>query len=254
MSFYKPGNQELSLLDFELLQLTKGESLEWVSNDFEVVAVIIEGECSVSSEMQTWKLSRQTVFKDAASAVFASPGVKLSIIANEKTTLAMCKARAEKRFQTTFIPPENVNSEWRGREGYRRRVSNILNTETQTQRIAVGETINEPGQWSSFPSHKHDTYEKSGDRTVEVPLEEIYYFRLEPKTGFGLQRLYTKDGSFDEARVIKDGDVVQIPKGYHPVASIPGHSLYYLWMLGGENRVYIWNTDPGLRWLERNGN
>lgn len=253
MSIHAPGNKTLALLDLEVLNLEKGKRAEWRSDEFEAVAVIIDGACGISSEGQAWELRRRSVFDEAASAVFVSPGAPLAIHATERTILALCKARAEKKFPTAFIPSENVSTEWRGEEGFRRRVSNIVNIGIQTQRIAVGETINEPGQWSSFPPHKHDRREESTGKIVEAPLEEIYYFRIKPETGFGFQRLYTKDGSFDESYLIKDGDVTRIPGGYHPVAGMPGHQLYYLWMLAGDERVYIWNTDPDFLWMEQTG-
>lgn len=250
MVIHKPENQPLSLLDLEILHLEKGEHKKWQSDEFEVVVVLIQGSCSLLAEGETWVMHRRSVFEDLASAVFASPGVELSINATEQTTLALCKARANKKFKTTYISPGQITSEQRGNKGYERRVFNIINKETQTQRIAVGETINAPGEWSSFPPHKHDEKKKVDGKVIETALEEIYYFRLEPKTGFGFQRLYNDDGSLDEAYVIKDGDVTLIPQGYHPVANIPGHHLYYLWMLAGEEREYIWNDDPTFKFLE----
>lgn len=228
----------------------KGERTERNFSDFETVAVIIEGACSITSGKEAWELRRQSVFDDVASAVFISPGTPIAIHANARTVVALCKARAEKKFNTAFIPPDQVTSEWRGKLGFRRRVFNIVNKETQTQRIAVGETVNEPGEWSSFPPHKHDRREEDSGKLVEAPLEEIYYFRVKPETGFGFQRLYAQDGSFDEAYAIRDGDVTRIPGGYHPVANMPGHRLYYLWMLAGDERTYIWNTAPEFRWME----
>lgn len=251
MNIHKPKNEPLSILDFEILNVGKGEHKNWHSNECEAVVVLIEGACSIAVGGQTWKLQRRSVFKDTASAVFASPGTELSIEASEQTILAVCKARADKKFHTAFIPPEKVKDEWRGDKGFKRHVFNIVNVETQTQRIAVGETINEPGEWSSFPPHKHDDRAEGAGKTIEAPLEEIYYFRVQPKTGFGFQRLYTTDGSLDEAYVIHDGDVTHIPRGYHPVANIPRHHLYYLWMLAGEERAYIWNTDPDFRWMDK---
>lgn len=253
MNIHAPENKTLALLDFELVSLEKGKRVDRCFDEFETVAVLIEGVCSVTSEGQTWELKRRSVFDDVASAVFVSPGIPFVVYANERMMLALCKARADKKFPTTFIPPENVSTEWRGNEGYRRRVFNIVNKETQTQRIAVGETINEPGQWSSFPPHKHDRREEGVNKVVEAALEEIYYFRIQPETGFGFQRLYSKDGLYDESYTIKDGDVTRIPGGYHPVASMPGHHLYYLWMLAGDERVYVWNTDPEFLWMEETG-
>ena len=47
-------------------------------------------------------------------------------------------------------------------------------------------------------------------------LEETYYHRLNPPQGFAFQRVYTDDRSLDEAMAVEDGDVVLVPKGYHP--------------------------------------
>lgn len=250
MSIHSPNKQPLSFLDLEILNLKKGERIKWCSGEFEVVAVLINGACSISCADDKLEMRRQSVFKEQASSVFASPGTELFIEADDLTTLALCKARADKKFPTVFISPEQVTSEWRGGEGFRRKVSNIVHNKIQTHRIAVGETINEPGEWSSFPPHKHDTHEEKAGQVVEAALEEIYYFQIHPETGFGFQRLYSKDGAFDKACVIKNGDITHIPQGYHPVANIPGHNLYYLWMLAGEERTYLWNTDPEFRWLE----
>jgi len=40
-----------------------------------------------------------------------------------------------------------------------------------TRRLMVGETVNRPGCWSSFPPHKHDE-----DRPrEEVAMEEVFF-------------------------------------------------------------------------------
>ena len=49
--------------------------------------------------------------------------------------------------------------------------------------------------------------------------------------------------------VVRDGDVVVLPYGYHPVAAAPGYSLYYLWaMVGAERRLALYE-DPAHRWI-----
>jgi 5-deoxy-glucuronate isomerase len=42
--------------------------------------------------------------------------------------------------------------------------------------------------------------------------------------------------------------VLRIPKGYHPIAAAPGTSVYYLWVLAGEQRDLIPNDAPEFRW------
>ncbi len=106
----------------------------------------------------------------------------------------------------------------------------------------VGETMNPPGHWSSYPPHKHD------GRDGEPALEEIYHFRISPSQGFGQQVLYTSDGE-SVTHQVRDGDAVLLPYGYHPVSSPPGYCLYYLWAMAGEQRKLALFEDPAHRWI-----
>lgn len=253
MQIHEPHGSRLSLLDFELVQLPAGGERVYIEKEFETVAVLVEGVCEFAIDNQRHRFQRRSVFEDTASLAYMPPDTKLVLHAESPSIIAICKARASKgKGVSVFRTGTDIQREWRGKDGYRREVHNLLNVETPTERIAVGETFNEPGQWSSFPPHKHDTLVMSGEKTIELPLEEIYYFRIDPKRGFGFQRLYTKDGSIDDTYVIHDGDVTRIPRGYHPVAAMPGHRLYYLWMLAGdqETRAYVWNTDDAFRSME----
>jgi 5-deoxy-glucuronate isomerase len=106
----------------------------------------------------------------------------------------------------------------------------------------VGETFNPPGNWSSYPPHKHD------GRDGEPTLEEVYYFRIDPPQGFGQQMLYTADGE-SVTHAVRDGDTVLLPYGYHPVSAPPGYRLYYLWGMAGAQRKLALHEDPTHRWI-----
>ena len=81
-------------------------------------------------------------------------------------------------------------------------------------------------------------------------MDEVYFFKIYPENGFGLQRVYSFDKELDEALVIENNTTVLIPKGYHPVVATPGYKLYYLWILVGEKRgVLFINTHPDYRWM-----
>ena len=56
------------------------------------------------------------------------------------------------------------------------------------------------------------------------------------------------DASLDEAIQERDGDVVLVPRGYHPVAAGPGYDLYYLNVMAGPRRRWLVTTDPDHRW------
>ncbi len=59
-------------------------------------------------------------------------------------------------------------------------------------------------------------------------MEETYYHEIDPRQGFLFQRVYTDDRSLDETMAVEDGDVVIVPKGYHPVGVPDGYTSYYL--------------------------
>jgi 5-deoxy-glucuronate isomerase len=97
------------------------------------------------------------------------------------------------------------------------------------------------GHWSSYPPHKHDT----DAMPDEALLEETYYHRLRGGAGFAFQRVYTDDGSLDEGVAVGDGDVVLVPRGYHPVAGDPRADLYYLNVMAGPVRAWRVTVAPG---------
>jgi 5-deoxy-glucuronate isomerase len=121
-------------------------------------------------------------------------------------------------------------------------VHDLFVTDPHAHRLMVGETFNPPGHWSSYPPHKHD------GRDGEPKLEEIYYYRIDPPQGFGHQMLYTADGE-SVTHVVRDGDAVLLPYGYHPVAAPPGYKLYYLWAMAGAERKLALHEDPAHKWI-----
>lgn len=128
-------------------------------------------------------------------------------------------------------------------------MTTVIGGEVDADRLIVGETYALPGRWSSYPPHKHDTKQPPKENWYE----EVYYYLVEPVSGFGIQRIYTAPDEKDplnEVYVVEDGDTVAIPRGYHPVACAGGYRLTYFWALAGEERVYAaWSNDPKHAWL-----
>ena len=121
-----------------------------------------------------------------------------------------------------------------------REIAHILMEDEPADSLLVTEVITPAGHWSSFPPHKHDV----DDPPRETLLEETYYHRVRPTSGFGFQRVYTEDATLDEAIAVRDGDVVLVPRGYHPVAAGARHDLYYLNVMAGPVREWRISADP----------
>lgn len=132
-----------------------------------------------------------------------------------------------------------------GKNNWERDVYTAIGAETDADRLLVGETYNREGSWSSYPPHKHDKKRPPG----EAPMEEIYYFELEPKQGFGLMRIYGDKLEFP--CVLQHGDTVSIPKGYHPLCAGGGYRIGYFWGLAGKERKYgAWSEDRNHVWIK----
>ena len=77
----------------------------------------------------------------------------------------------------------------------------------------------------------------------ESYLEETYYHELNPEQGFVFQRVYTEDGSIDETMTIEHQNVVEVPKGYHPVGVPDGYTSYYLNVMAGPERIWKFHNE-----------
>ena len=140
-----------------------------------------------------------------------------------------------------------MSREVRGKDTNTRYVRNILPETEPAEGLLVVEVITPGGHWSSYPPHKHDTAAEA----QETVLEETYYHRLQPPQGFAIQRVYTDDRSLDETISVEDGDVVMVPRGYHPVGAPHGYDLYYLNVMAGPKRQWVFRNDPVHDWIVR---
>jgi len=158
--------------------------------------------------------------------------------------VALCWAPATHGVDPALIRATDVNVFTRGSGRTERTIHNILMEDRPAESLLVTEVVTSGGNWSSYPPHKHDT----DDPPRETYLEETYYHRMKRPEGFAVQLVYTDDRSVDEALHVRDGDVVLVPRGYHPVAAVPGYDLYYLNVMAGPARRWLVTTDPDHRW------
>ncbi|HSV74441.1 MAG TPA: 5-deoxy-glucuronate isomerase [Chthonomonadales bacterium] len=252
-----PQSEPLRHLEVGLLSIEDpGEEWHTETGDRELVIDIFSGKCTVRVEGPGGDAHfpeigiRPTVFAGRPTLVYASRDSRVHLFADQ-TPMAAAVAFAPARdvHPAAFVHPEETVVRSVGQGNWRRTVVTGVGDNVRADRLIVGETINPPGNWSSYPPHKHDAYGPG-----EEPMEEVYLYRLDPPTGFGIQRVYTAaddPAPFDQTLVVRDGDAVVVPRGYHPVVGAPGYSLFYLWVLAGDSRKYgAWADDPQHAWVK----
>jgi 5-deoxy-glucuronate isomerase len=200
----------------------------------ETCVVLLSGACSL---LGLGDAARPTPFDGPPVALYVPPGTEWW--AEGAGELAICTAPAAGGLEPRLLDrPEHVT---RGDGEEERFIANILMESEPAESLLVTEVITPAGHWSSFPPHKHDV----DDMPNEAFLEETYYHRLRGGRGFAFQRVYTADGELDESVAVEDGDLVLVPRGYHPVSGDPRADLYYLNVMAGPVRAWRVSVAPG---------
>jgi 5-deoxy-glucuronate isomerase len=233
---------------FRVARLLDGQVHAGEDATRETCLVLVAGRADISAGGQSVEGvgGRATPFEDQApGAVYVPAGMPYAVIARGDVELAVCTAPGRGGGQARLIDAARMGREVRGSGTNTRHVRNILPQTEQADSLLVVEVITPGGHWSSYPPHKHDT----ATPDAETVLEETYYHRLQPRQGFAIQRVYTDDRSLDETISVEDGDVVMVPRGYHPVGAPHGYDLYYLNVMAGPQRRWVFRNDPEHEWI-----
>ena len=235
-----PESAGWTYVGFEVVQLDGSITRE--TGDRELCVVVIEGRVDVDE----WTgLGRETPWAGPPDAAYLPPGSSFS--AQGTGELGLCWAPAPNGgAQRRLLPGSEVVTETRGSGAQERTIQPILMGDKEADSLFVVEVLTPAGHWSSYPPHKHDR----DDPPRETLLEETYYHRVSPAQGFGLQRVYTDDRSLDETFAFGDRDCVLVPRGYHTVSAPPGYEVYYLNVMAGPVRSWVFADDPDHAWTK----
>jgi 5-deoxy-glucuronate isomerase len=107
-----------------------------------------------------------------------------------------------------------------GGSAAKRDLNVLIGKNVRAGRIMAGVTFSQPGNWTSWPPHEH-----------AAMLEEAYLYIDMPAPAFGVQLVYTNPREPEVATIVREGDVVLMPQGYHPNVAAPGGSINFLWMM-----------------------
>ena len=246
---YKKENSFCQMIEVDMLNLKKGDSHTYDEKDKEYGIIILGGKCSISGDGFDYKGigKRRNVFDGPATACYIPRNKKITIHADEDCMISVSKCPAKADFEPVLVCPEDVVIKDLGKPGWERQAHFIIDERLKANLIYIGEAYVKGGQWASYPPHKHD----EENMPTEGVMEEIYYYEYDKPTGFGIQKVYTSDGEIEETYTVKNGDFVEIPKGYHPCMCAPGYNNYYLWIMAGDARGFYMSTDPDHAWLNK---
>ena len=229
---------------FSLYRLRAGETAAEATGMNEAILVLVEGKAQITAAGRDWGIlgDRMDVFeKTPPHCLYVPDGQDWQAEATTDCTIAVCTAPGRGGHPARRIGPEGITLTQRGKGSNTRWINNIaMEAEDWCDSLLVTEVFTPTGNWSSYPSHRHD----EDDFPRITYLEETYYHRLNPRDGWGIQRVYTDDGALDECMAVRDGDVVLVPRGHHPCGAPHGFEMYYLNVMAGPRRAWRFVAAP----------
>lgn len=223
-----PESAGWQYLRFQLIQLKAGQTFAIATGGDEMALVPLSGRgvCTVAG--QQFDLTRKGVFTELPHVLYAPPGHTIEVEAAADFEFAVGGAPAEGKYPPCLFTPADTKREVRGGDAARRQVHHILAPPLPAERLILYEVYVPGGRWSGWPPHCHDGYRGAPH------LDETYYFRFDPDTGFGMHRNYRVDTDFDEVFPVRHGDLVLVTQGFHSTAAAPNCNMYFLNYLAGD--------------------
>ncbi|MGF7183788.1 5-deoxy-glucuronate isomerase [Tunturiibacter psychrotolerans] len=223
--FVQPDDGSMKLVSYGRIRLDKIEPKIRFSNDGQETGLIcLSGTCIVDVGDESFSMKRD-------DALYVPKGTEMTVRAEQGVDLLECSAPVDGQYSLQFVSSESVGADEKlrfvaGTESARREINILLGSNIQAGRLIVGITRSLPGNWTSWPPHEH-----------AAMLEEIYVYIDMPAPAFGLQLVYVDEISPAEIEVVREGDAVLLPAGYHPNVSIPGCTLNFVWIMAAHREV-----------------
>jgi len=203
----------------------------------EVALICLGGGCSVRVD------GRERHELTQYDAIYLPRNRAIEVSTTGRVDLVECSAEVEHEYPVQVVRYTQVVSTpalkfSTGGPSTTREVNILIGSNVKAGRLLCGFTKSASGNWTSWPPHEHSSL-----------LEEMYvYFEMEPPS-FGVQFVYTDAGNPEFVGVVRDGDAVLMPRGYHPNVSVPGHSINFVWLMAAhrevDDRVYgVVNVQP----------
>jgi 5-deoxy-glucuronate isomerase len=199
-------------------------SEKFSTGSLETGLICLAGECAIKVDGQAHDISLY-------DSIYIPRDSEVEITTDSSVDLVECSAEVENKYPLQVVRYADVEKDGSlrfktGGASNSRTVNITLGKNVEAGRILAGFTTSEPGHWTSWPPHEH-----------AAMLEELYVYYDMPAPAFGVQFVYTNPDEPEFIGVVRDGDAVIMPKGFHPNVSVPGHPINFVWLMAAHREV-----------------
>jgi 5-deoxy-glucuronate isomerase len=225
-----PSNSTMQHLSYGRIILNPSKSSEaFTTGERETGLIVLSGHATVNAGGKEHSLAQY-------DAVYIPRDSSVKINSSSTADIAEFSADVATRYPLQVVHFSQVSTDpglkfTTGGSGSSRQLHMLLAKNVEAGRLVAGFTISEPGNWTSWPPHEHAKM-----------LEEMYVYFNMPDPAFGIQLVYNHTEYPELVTVVREGDAVLMPSGFHPNVSVPGHPICFLWAMAahreGEDRQF----------------
>ena len=205
-----------TLMDVGLLLMDEGDKFVFDEADKEIAVLLFSGKVTYEWDDKVVEAARPDCFHYEAYCLHAGKGTKITLTAHEHSELYIQKTLNDKPFEAVMYDPSKIDVELKGYNG---ELKGAMQREIKTffdlsnapySNMVLGEVLNHPGKWSSYPPHHH-------------PQPEVYFYRFDYPDGFG--------AGFANGEIYRTGHngLAVINHGFHSQTAAPGYAMCYAW-------------------------
>ncbi len=228
-------------MEVGLLLLNPGDTFDLFECEMETAILLFQGEVTFSYLNEVKTAKRLSTFEEEAYCLLLAKETKVNITAQAQSELYIQKTINSNAYDPVFFTPAHVHIQKAGNNGelmgcMRRNIKTIFDYDNAPfSNMVLGEVLNFPGKWSSYPPHHH-------------PQPEVYFHRFDKPCGFGV--------SFANGQVYTSthNSLTMITSQFHSQCAAPGYAMCYAWgirHLEGDPWLKTRIDDPEHQWLWR---
>ena len=233
-----PENSTMRHLAYGRIRLDAGTpSASFSNGDRETGLIVLSGAATVSADGKKFDLS-------PFDAIYIPRDSNIEVSAKSHADIAEFSSDVEGKYPLKVVRYAETSQDRgmkfsAGGPGSSRQLNMLIAKNVEAGRLVAGFTHSDPGNWTSWPPHEHAKM-----------LEEMYVYFDMPEPAYGIQLVYNDTEYPELVTVVRDGDAVLMPSGYHPNVSVPGHRIAFLWAMAAHEEVKdrqfgVVNIQPG---------
>lgn len=233
-----PENSALERLFYGRILLGPDKSrASFQTEGRETALIVMRGGCELTIDGKPHQLG----LHDAA---YIPRGCAVEVASQVDTDIVECSAEVSGDYPLQIIRYSDIAANPKlkftaGGTATSRDLNIVIGDNVKAGRLMAGFTRSKPGNWTSWPPHEHTAL-----------AEELYVYFDMPPPAFGIQLVYTRPEAPELAAIVREGDAVLMPAGYHPNVAAPGHGINFIWMMAarreGVDRLFgVVNVQPG---------